>query len=262
MTAGGNRAAAPAVELRGVAYRYPDGTPALRGVDLRVERGEALALVGANGAGKSTLLQHLNGLLLPEHGSVVVEGRPVTPATLREVRRRVGFVFQDPDDQLFMPTVADDVAFGPLNLGLDAEAVRARVQAALEAVGAGALAARATYRLSGGEKRAVALAGVIAMEPSILVLDEPTAALDPAGRWRLLELLRALPHTRIVATHDLDLVVELCPRVVVLHEGAVAADGAPTAVFADAGLLRRCRLEPPLGGLRGGARHAGGDAAG
>lgn len=263
MTAPGTGAATPAVELSGVAYRYPDGTPALRGVDLRVEHGEALALVGANGAGKSTLLQHLNGLLLPERGSVVVEGRPVTPATLREVRRRVGFVFQDPDDQLFMPTVADDVAFGPLNLGLDAEAVRARVHAALEAVGAGTLAARATYRLSGGEKRAVALAGVIAMEPSILVLDEPTAALDPAGRRRLLELLRALAHTRIVATHDLDLVVELCPRVVVLHDGAVAADGDPAAVFADAALLHRCRLEPPLGGSRGrGARHAGADAAG
>lgn len=238
---------APAVELRGVAFRYPDGTPALRGVDLSIAHGESVAIVGANGAGKSTLLQHFNGLLQPHSGEVRVEGLPVTTVTLPQVRRRLGFVFQDPDDQLFMPTVADDVAFGPLNLGLDADTVRARVQAALDAVDAGALAARATHRLSGGEKRAVALAGVLAMEPAIVALDEPTAALDPAGRRRLIELLHRLPLTRIVATHDLDLVVELCPRVVVLHDGCVVADGTPAALFGDAALLRRCRLEPPLG---------------
>lgn len=240
---------APAIELQALAYAYPDGSAALRGVDLRIQPGEAVAVVGANGAGKSTLLQHLNGLLLPAAGSVRVDGQPVTRATRAALRRRVGYVFQDADDQLFMPTVQDDVAFGPLNLGLPAAEVQARVQAALAAVGASALAARAPYRLSGGEKRAVAIAGVLAMAPSILVLDEPTSGLDPAGRRRLIELLRGLPLTRVIATHDLDLVLDLCPRVVVLHAGRVHADGAPQALFADAGLLRHCHLEPPLGGL-------------
>jgi len=238
----------PAVELQALAHAYADGTPALRGIDLCIAAGEAVALVGANGAGKSTLLMHLNGLLLPGGGSVHIEGVAVTRATLAAVRRRVGYVFQDADDQLFMPTVQDDVAFGPLNLGLPAAQVQARVRAALAAVGAAHLAARAPYRLSGGEKRAVAIAGVLAMDPAILVLDEPTSGLDPAGRRRLIDLLRSLTPTRVVATHDLDLVLELCPRVVVLHEGRVQADGSPQALFADHELLRRCHLEPPLGG--------------
>jgi cobalt/nickel transport system ATP-binding protein len=237
----------PAVELRALAHTYADGTPALRGIDLCIAPGEAVALVGANGAGKSTLLQHLNGLLLPGSGSVHIEGVAVTRTTLAAVRRRVGYVFQDADDQLFMPTVQDDVAFGPLNLGLPTAEVQARVQAALAAVGAAHLAARAPYRLSGGEKRAAAIAGVLAMEPAVLVLDEPTSGLDPAGRRRLIELLRGLTPTRVIATHDLDLVLELCPRVVVLHEGRVQADGRPQALFSDHELLRRCHLELPLG---------------
>ena len=236
-----------AIELRALAHTYADGTPALRGVDLCVQRGEALAIVGANGAGKSTLLQHLNGVLLAGSGSVHVQGLAVAAATLREVRRRVGYVFQDAEDQLFMPTVQDDVAFGPRNLGLGEPEVHERVQAALAAVGATALAARATHRLSGGEKRSVAIAGVLAMAPSILVLDEPSAALDPAGRRRLIGLLCGLTQTRIVATHDLALVLEVCTRVAVLHEGRVVADGAPQVLFADAALLQRCHLEPPHG---------------
>ena len=236
----------PAIELRALAHTYADGTPALCGVELRIAPGEAVALVGANGAGKSTLLLHLNGRLLPGSGSVRVEGTLVERSTLAAVRRRVGYVFQDADDQLFMPTVHDDVAFGPLNQGLPAAEVQARVQAALSAVGALHLAARAPYRLSGGEKRAVAIAGVLAMEPAILVLDEPTSGLDAAGRRRLIELLRSLEPTRVIATHDLDLVLELCPRVVVLHEGRVQADGPPQALLADHELLQRCRLEPPL----------------
>lgn len=240
----------PAIALQALVHTYADGTPALRGVALDVQPGEALAVVGANGAGKSTLLQHLNGLLLPTSGSVAIEGvvvqRSTPSATLRDVRRRVGYVFQDAEDQLFMPTVHDDVAFGPLNLGQSATEVQARVQAALAAVGATALASRATHRLSGGEKRAVAIAGVLAMAPSILVLDEPSAGLDPAGRRRLIELLRSLTQTRVVATHDLHLVLEVCPRVLVLHEGRVVADGSPTQLFADEDLLRRCHLEPPL----------------
>jgi cobalt/nickel transport system ATP-binding protein len=238
----------PAVRLRALSHRYADGTPALHDVDLQIAAGEAVAVVGANGAGKSTLLLHLNGLLLAGAGQVQIEGQPVTRATLVAVRQRVGFVFQDADDQLFMPTVQDDVAFGPLNQGLDAAAVAERVGAALAAVGASHLAARAPWRLSGGEKRAVAIAGVLAMQPALLVLDEPTAGLDPAGRRRLIELLRGLRHTRIVATHDLDLVLELCPRVVVLHQGRVQADGAPQSVLADAELLCRCQLEPPPAG--------------
>jgi len=242
----------PAIELHALGHDYPDGTPALRNVDLRIMPGEAVAVVGANGAGKSTLLSHLSGLLWPSTGQVCVQGRALTRDSLTQVRRAVGFVFQDADDQLFMPTVHDDVAFGPANQGLSASQVRSRVESALAAVGASPLASRAPYRLSGGEKRAVAIAGVLAMEPSILVLDEPSAGLDPAARRRLITLLASLGQTRIIATHDLDLVLEVCPRVIVLHEGQVQADGAPPAVFADLALLRRCHLEPPLGSRRSG----------
>lgn len=234
-----------AVELRGLAHTYPDGTAALRGVDLRVEPGEAVALVGANGAGKSTLLAHLNGLLLPAAGQVLIGGVAVAPASLRDIRRRVGYVFQQADDQLFMPTVQDDVGFGPANLGLDEATVRARVHAALERVGALHLAARAPWRLSGGEKRAVAIAGVLAMAPEVLVLDEPSSDLDPAARRRLIGLLLSLPQTLLLATHDLALAREVCRRVVVLRDGRVHADGKPADIFADAALLRHCRLEAP-----------------
>ncbi len=239
----------PTIDIRALVHAYADGTQALRGVDLCIEAGEMVAIVGANGAGKSTLLKHLNGLLLASGGSVHIEGIVLTRASLAEVRRRVGYVFQDADDQLFMPTVQDDVAFGPMNLGLASGEVRARVLAALDAVGASQLAPRAPYRLSGGEKRAVAIAGVLAMAPSILVLDEPSSGLDPAGRRRLIELLDRLPQTRIVATHDLSLVLQLCPRALVLHAGRVVADGAPARLFADAELLRRCQLESPNEGL-------------
>jgi cobalt/nickel transport system ATP-binding protein len=240
----------PAIDIRALVHAYADGTQALRGVDLRIDVGEVVAIVGANGAGKSTLLKHLNGLLLAASGSVRIEGIPLTRARLPDVRRRVGYVFQDADDQLFMPTVQDDVAFGPMNFGLAASEVRARVAEALAAVGASHLALRAPYRLSGGEKRAVAIAGVLAMAPSILVLDEPSTGLDPAGRRRLIELLGRLPQTRLVATHDLGLVLQLCPRALVLHEGRVVADGAPARLFADAELLRRCQLESPYEGLK------------
>jgi cobalt/nickel transport system ATP-binding protein len=233
------------VSLRAAAYVYPDGTPGLRGIDLDVPAGAAVALIGANGAGKSTLLRLLNGVLLPSAGEVRIDDLPVTTPNLAAIRQRVGTVFQDADDQLFMPTVREDVAFGPLNLGLAADEVERRVAAALQTVGAAHLAARAPHHLSGGEKRAVAIAGVLAMHPDVLVLDEPSAGLDAGARRRLIALLQAFPHTRIVATHDLDLVLEVCSRVVVIHEGRLMADAAPAQVFSDDALLARCGLEPP-----------------
>lgn len=234
------------VEARDLGYTYPDGHQALHGVSFSVHHGEAVAVIGGNGAGKSTLLQHLNGFLRASSGEVLIGEMPVTHATLPQVRRTVGSVFQYPDDQLFMPTVYEDVAFGPLNMGLPPDEVERRVCAALDTVGAGQLAARPPYRLSGGEKRMVAIAGVLAMEPSILVLDEPSDSLDPAARRRLINLLRSFSHTRIIATHDLDLVLDLCSRVLVMQGGRIEADGAPEEIFEDAALLERCRLEPPL----------------
>ena len=234
------------VEARDLRYAYPDGTPALCGVSFRIHHGESVAVVGANGAGKSTLLLQLNGLLEPASGEVRIGDVALSRHTRAQVHRTVGFVFQDPDDQLFMPTVFEDVAFGPLNLGLSEDEVRARVMAALETVGCLQLADRAPYHLSGGEKRAVAIAGVLAMTPSILVLDEPSAGLDPMARRRLIGLLGSFTHTRIIATHDLDLVLEVCSRVLVMHQGELRADGEPARIFSDTTLLSRCGLEPPL----------------
>jgi len=231
------------VDLR---FEYPDGTRALDGVSFSITHGESIALVGANGAGKSTLLMHLNGFLTPGHGSVDIGGTPVTRSTLKTIRRSVGMVFQDPDDQLFMPSVFEDVAFGPMNLGLPAEEIEARVTGALERVGADHLRDRPPYRLSGGEKRAVAIATVLAMTPDVLVMDEPSSNLDPRARRRLIELLAGFEHTKIIATHDLDLALELCDRTIVMSGGAVAADGPTASIFADAGLLDSCGLERPL----------------
>jgi cobalt/nickel transport system ATP-binding protein len=234
------------VAVTDLHYAYADGTPALQGISFRIEHGESVAIVGANGAGKSTLLLHLNGYFTPQRGTVQIGDFALCKELLPQVRRTVGMLFQDPDDQLFMPTVRDDVAFGPLNLGLSLDEVESRVAAALKRVGAEHLADRPPYRLSGGEKRAVAIASVLSMQPQILVMDEPTTGLDPAARRRLIELLASFHHTRIIATHDLDLVLDLCPRTIVLHGGTVAADGPTAAVFSDGPLLERCRLEPPL----------------
>jgi len=237
---------APVLEVCALAFAYPDGQQALFDVSFAVTAGEAVGIIGSNGAGKSTLLLHLNGVHQAAQGHVVVNGQVVSRGNVQQVRRSVGMVFQDPDDQLFMPTVADDVAFGPSNMGLSTSEVASRVAQALDAVGAAHLAQRAPYRLSGGEKRAVALAGVLAMRPDVLVLDEPSAALDPRARRRLIHWLRELPHTRLIASHDLDLVQDVCSRVLVLREGRLVADGTPAAIFADAALLQRCHLEPPL----------------
>ncbi|MHB8766312.1 MAG: energy-coupling factor ABC transporter ATP-binding protein [Deferrisomatales bacterium] len=234
------------VEVEDLEFAYPDGTRALNGLSFRVVHGESVAIVGANGAGKSTLLLHLNGYLAPTRGRVRIGDFPLTRATLKDVRKTVGMVFQDPDDQLFMPTVHEDVAFGPLNLGLPRDEVEARVADALDRVGALALRDRPPHRLSGGEKRAVAVATVLAMSPDILVLDEPTSNLDPGARRRLIGLLRSFEHTKIIATHDLDMVLEVCTRTIVIHGGAVAADGPTLEVFRDEDLLARTHLEKPL----------------
>ncbi len=236
----------PSVETRNLSYTYPDGQQALSGLSLCIHQGESVGVIGSNGAGKSTLLQHLNAVLKPSTGEVRIAGSPITRSNLAEVRRSVGMVFQDPDDQLFMPTVREDVAFGPLNMGLSTCEVQARVTQSLATVGASHLANRPPYLLSGGEKRAVAIAGVLAMSPTILVMDEPSNGLDPVARRRLITLLKGIDQTKIIATHDLDLVLDLCTRVLVMRDGIIEADDSPERIFADSELLERCHLELPL----------------
>ncbi len=229
-----------------LGFAYPDGTPALEDVSFEIGHGESVAIVGANGAGKSTLLMHLNGVLSPTRGTVRIGDVPVNKDTLSDVRKSVGFVFQNPDDQLFMPTVYEDVAFGPMNLGLPPADVEARSMDALERVGAARLRDRPPYRLSGGEKRSIAIATVLAMCPNVLVLDEPSSNLDPRARRSLIELLGSFEHTKIIATHDLDLALDLCERTIVISQGSVAADGPTEVIFDDADLLDACHLERPL----------------
>ena len=234
------------VEFRDVTFRYPDGTLALNNVSFRITHGESVGIVGANGSGKSTLLMHMNGYLMPSSGTVTIGGVQLEKGTAPEIRRRVGLVFQNPDDQLFMPTVFDDVAFGPLNLGMDEAAVRRRVDEALDKVNGFSLRDKPPHRLSGGQKSAVAIAAVIAMEPDILVMDEPAANLDPRARRSLIRLLRTFSHTKIVASHDLDLILDVCSRCIVIRDGAVAADGPAERVLSDKRLLEENRLELPL----------------
>ncbi len=234
------------VEVKDLEFRYPDQTAALRKVSFVIRHGESVAIVGANGAGKSTLLLHLNGYLTPSVGQVRIGDSLLTRNTLQEVRRTVGMVFQDPDDQLFMSTVFDDVAFGPLNLGLTPEEVTQRVEDALATVGVSDLRNRPPYRLSTGQKRRVAIASVLSMSPDILVMDEPTAGLDPRARRQLIGLLATFKHTKIIATHDLDMVMDLCERTIVMHDGKISADGPTQEVFADDDLLAASRLEKPL----------------
>ncbi|OGP87085.1 MAG: cobalt ABC transporter ATP-binding protein [Deltaproteobacteria bacterium RBG_13_65_10] len=233
------------VEVRDLFFAYPDGTEALNGVSFRIEHGGAVALVGANGAGKSTLLLHLNGYLPTTRGEVRIGDTPLTRETAAMARRAVGMVFQDPDDQLFMPTVAEDVAFGPLNAGLPPDQVACRVASALERVGMAHVRERPPYRLSAGEKRAVAIATVLAMSPDILVMDEPSSNLDPRARRRLIELLRSFEHTKIIAAHDLELVVEVCARVIVLDGGRVVVDGPTRDILNDEALMLAHGLERP-----------------
>ncbi len=234
------------VEVKDLRHTYPDGTAAVQGISFRIHHGESVAIVGANGAGKSTLLLHLNGYLTPSEGTIRIGDFPLTKDTVQDIRRTVGMVFQDPDDQLFMPTVFDDVAFGPLNLGLPPDEVTERVTEALKRVEALELKDRPPYKLSGGQKRAVAIASVLSMSPDILVMDEPTTGLDPHARRRLIELLAGFRHTKIIATHDLDLVMDLCERTIVIHQGEVTADGPTLEIFQNQPLLEKSHLEKPL----------------
>ncbi|MCS7251218.1 MAG: energy-coupling factor ABC transporter ATP-binding protein [Anaerolineae bacterium] len=233
------------IEAEGLVYIYPDGHPALQGVSLRMERGEKVAVVGPNGAGKSTLLLVLSGLLRPTAGVLRVEGRQVGNKDGRRLRTQVGLVFQDPDDQLFSLTVFDDVAFGPIYQGLSEQEVRERVTQALDAVGMAWAASRISHHLSVGEKKRVAIATVLALRPEILLLDEPTAGLDPRGRRELIGLLRDLPQTMLVATHDMRLVAELLPRVIIMDQGRIVADGPTSEILRDERLLEAHGLEPP-----------------
>ncbi|MER5321966.1 energy-coupling factor ABC transporter ATP-binding protein [Streptosporangium roseum] len=237
----------PSLEVRRLAYAYPDGTQALFGVDFAIGRGERVALLGPNGAGKTTLVMHLNGILTAGHGTVTVAGLPVEKGSLKEIRRRVGLVFQDPDDQLFMPTVREDVAFGPANLGIGGEELQHRVKDALERVGMLEAIDRPPHHLSFGQRRRVAVATVLAMEPEILVLDEPSSNLDPASRRELAEILRGLDVTVLMVTHDLPYALELCDRALILSGGVIAADEPTRELLADAELLAAHRLELPYG---------------
>jgi cobalt/nickel transport system ATP-binding protein len=232
---------------RGLTYRYPGGHLALDSIDLHIGHGERVAVLGPNGAGKTTLMLHLNGLLGASAGALEVAGLKVGKKTLGELRARVGLVFQDPDDQLFMPTVAEDVAFGPLNMGLGRDEVAARVGGALEAVRMSHAADRAPHQLSQGERRRVAIATVLAMDPRLLVLDEPSANLDPRARRELVELLARIDHTLLIVTHDLPFAAELCERSVILSGGRLVADAPTDELLADEDLLAAHDLELPAG---------------
>lgn len=235
------------IVVSGLEFAYPDGRVALNGLDLTAEPGERVAVLGPNGAGKTTLALHLNGILQPRAGSVAVGGTPVVEANLKEIRRRVGLVFQDSNDQLFMPNVGEDVAFGPANLGLSGDALERRVAEALAAVGGENLADRPAHHLSGGERRRAALATVLAMEPDVLVFDEPSSDLDGAGRRELVSTLAPLSMTQLVVTHDLPLALELCPRSVIMRDGRVVADGRTRDLLGNRRLLEENRLELPFG---------------
>jgi energy-coupling factor transporter ATP-binding protein EcfA2 len=237
-----------ALEIRRLSYQYPDRSAALRDITIAVAEGERVGLIGPNGAGKSTLLLHLNGLLPespPREPAVRVFGTPVADPHLAAIRAQVGLLFQDPDDQLFCPTVWEDVAFGPQQLGVGEPELSARVARALNQAGLAGFEERLPHHLSRGEKRRVCLAGLLACEARLLALDEPTSDLDPRGRRELKALLGALPVTQLIATHDLELVVEICPRVIVLDRGAVVAEGRTADVLNDEALMVAHGLERP-----------------
>ena len=236
------------ISIQNLSYTYPDGTQALKEIRLSIEAGEQVALVGANGSGKSTLLLHFNGILMPQEGEVWVAKWAMEPENLKHIRNFVGLVFQNPDDQLFMPTVWEDVTFGPLNQGLPKSQLAEIAQRSLTAVGLepDRYVHRQAMNLSGGEKKRVAIAGVLAMQPEILIFDEPSAQLDPRSRRQLIQLLKSLPQTQLIATHDLDLALDVCDRTVVLSQGQVVYDGSTAEILSNPDFLDNHALESPL----------------
>jgi cobalt/nickel transport system ATP-binding protein len=236
------------IAIDDLSYTYGDGTQALQRISLSIHAGERVALIGSNGSGKSTLLQHLNGILLPQAGNVTVGDYPMEPRYLKQIRNFVGLVFQNPDDQLFMPTVWEDISFGPLNQGLAGEELDYCCHQAMAAVGLDVhhYGHRNPGNLSGGEKKRVAIAGVLAMQPQIMTLDEPSAQLDPRSRRQFIQMLQSLSITQLIATHDLDLALELCDRTLVLSQGRLVYDGPTADVLYDAAFLYEHGLEPPL----------------
>lgn len=234
------------VELKDIHFHYPDGTEALKGISFKVFHGESVGITGANGAGKTTLLLNMNGHLLPTNGETSIGEVPLTKKTKQEIRKKVGYIFQRPDDQLFMPSVYEDVAFGPINLGLSQEKVDERVKSALQMVGCLHLIKRPPHRLSEGQKRAVAIAAVMAMNPDILVMDEPASNLDPKSRRQLINLLKGFQHTKIIASHDLDLILDVCERCIMIKDGKIVIDGPTEEVLTNVVLLDENNLELPL----------------
>lgn len=234
------------IEVKNLEYIYPDGHKALKSISFLISHGESVGVIGANGAGKSTLLLSLMGVLFPTSGQILVGDVPVTKKTLSHIREHLGMVFQNPDDQLFMTTVYDDVAFGPRNYGLDETEVDKRVTEALGVVGIPHLSGRAPYKLSGGEKRSAAIASVLSMQPDALILDEPTSELDPKARRRVMELLGGFKHTKIIASHDMDMIYDLCERTIVVQNGVIRADGKTAELVLDRDLMDSCGLEIPL----------------
>lgn len=234
------------LEVKNLSFSYPDGHKVVNNMSFCIQHGESVGIIGANGAGKSTLLMLLMGVLFPSRGEVLVGDVHVTKKTLPMIRQRLGMVFQDPDDQLFMTTVYDDVAFGPLNYLLDEKEVDNRVMQALDMVGISHLKDRAPYRLSGGEKRTAAIAAVLSMHPDVLIMDEPTSALDPKSRRRVTGLLKSFKHTKIITSHDLDMIFETCTRTLVIKSGEIAADGLTSEILTNAELMDSCGLEVPL----------------
>jgi len=238
----------PAIEIRDLQFSYPDGKAALRGVSFSIAEGECVGLVGPNGSGKSTLLLHLNGILperYPEFVNVIICGRQLSRESANDIRRDVGLLFQDPDDQLFCPTVFEDVAFGPQQFGMSEEEVRNAVAKALELTALLGSESRSPHHLSSGEKRRVCLAGVLACDPKVLALDEPTSNLDPRGKRSLIKTLKSISATKIIATHDLEMVVELCSRTILLDQGTIIADGPTQQLLGDEPLMLAHGLEKP-----------------
>lgn len=233
------------IQVKNISFSYPDGNRALSDVSFKIEEGSTVAVVGANGAGKSTLLSLMVGIHEAEDGVIEIGGIPVVKARLEEIRRKVGFVFQNPDDQLFMARVYDDIAFGPRNFGCSAEEIREMTEKAMEMMKIGHLKDRAPHRLSGGEKRNVAIAAVLAMNPQVLLLDEPSSFLDPKSRRNFIRAMSELPHTKVIATHDLDLVLDLCRRVIILRNGEVFEDGDPGELFRNGELMEAAGMEIP-----------------